>query len=328
MKSWKKALALVSIVSMTASVAVGCGGGQTNQPAQQPSAATEKTAAVDLKSLKGAVTADGSSTVFPLTEAVAEEFRKVAPNVKVTVGVSGTGGGFKKFGSGETDISNASRPIKKEEAEAAQKNNVTYKELQVAIDGLSVIVNKDNDFVDYLTVEELKKIWEPNSKVTKWSDVRPNWPAQPIKLYGPGHDSGTFDYFTEAINGKGGASRPDYTASEDDNVLVKGVTGDKYALGYFGYSYYEENKAKLKAVPIDGGNGKGPVAPTLDTIIKGDYAPLARPIFIYVKEASLQKPEAKEFVKFYVDNMNKLSKQIGMIPLPENKLAEQKAKLK
>lgn len=332
MKIWKKVTALMGIAALGATLMVGCGGGAKTEAPKTDAAKTEQKAETNagsnLKALKGTITADGSSTVFPLTEAVAEEFRKVAPDVKATVGVSGTGGGFKKFGAGETDISNASRPIKDSEIELAKKNNVEYIELQVAIDGLSVVVSKQNDFCQDLTVKELHELWKPGSTITKWNQIRPTFPDQPIKLYGAGTDSGTFDYFTEVINGKSGASRSDYTASEDDNVLVKGVQNDKYALGYFGLSYYEENKDKLRAVKIDEGKGKGPVYPEPDKVASGEYSPLARPSFIYVKKSSMQRPEVKEFINFYLDNAIKLSKQVGMVPMTEKILAEQKAKIK
>ncbi|MEW5883654.1 MAG: PstS family phosphate ABC transporter substrate-binding protein, partial [Armatimonadota bacterium] len=237
------------------------------------------------------------------------------PNVRVTVGISGTGGGFKKFLNKETDISDASRPIKPSEQELADKNGITYVELPVAFDGLSVLVNPQNDWVDHLTVDELKKIWEPGSTVKRWSDIRPNWPNQEIKLYGPGHDSGTFDYFTEAINGEEGAARSDFMASEDDNVLVTGIAGDKYALGFFGFAYYEENSDKLKLVPIDGGSG--PIAPSAQTIMDGTYSPLSRPIFIYVRSDVMARPEVKEFIRFYLTEAKNLVREVGYIPLTD-----------
>jgi len=266
--------------------------------------------------LKGTVKVDGSSTVFPITEAVAEEFGKVKEHrrIRVTVGVSGTGGGFKKFLAGETDINDASRPIKQTEIDKARKNGVKYIELPVAYDGLSVVVNKKNTWVDYLTVAELNKIWKPGSTVKTWKDIRSNWPNQKIQLYGPGTDSGTFDYFTEVINGKSQASRSDFTKSEDDNVLVKGVAGDKGSLGYFGFAYYIENKDKLKVVPIRQGNKK-PVAPTMTTINNGSYAPLSRPIFIYVNLQSAKKPEVRKFIHFYLKNAQELVKEVGYVPL-------------
>ena len=230
--------------------------------------------------LRGTVSLDGSSTVYPISEAIAEEFLSVAPRVRVTVGVSGTGGGFKKFLSREIDINDASRTIKNSEVEEARANGIDYLEIPVAFDGLSVVVNPNNTWVDHLTVDELRMIWQPGSMVDSWDDIRPNWPQLPIRLYGPGTDSGTFDYFTEAVNGESGASRPDYTASEDDNVLVQGISGDENALGFFGYAYYIENQENLKIVPIDDGNG--PVAPTARSINEGTYSPLSRPIFVYL----------------------------------------------
>jgi phosphate transport system substrate-binding protein len=266
------------------------------------------------QTFKGKIEIDGSSTVFPITEAVAEEFQEANPGVHITVGISGTGGGFKRFVAGETALQNASRPIKDKEHADSKAGGITYVELQVAFDGLTVVVNKKNTWADKLTVAELKMIWEPGSKVRNWSDVRSGWPAKPIKLYGPGTDSGTFDYFTEAINGKSKESRSDYTASEDDNVLVNGVSGDQYALGYFGLAYYEENKDKLRAVPIDG--GKGPVAPSVETVKNGKYAPLSRPLFIYVSSKAMARPEVDAFVKFYLKNAGRLTKEVGYIPLP------------
>jgi phosphate transport system substrate-binding protein len=266
---------------------------------------------------------DGSSTVYPITEAVAEEFQKAEKGkVKVTVGISGTGGGFKKFGAGETDISDASRPIKPSEVELCKKNGIEYIELPVAYDGLAVMVNPKNNWVNHLTVKELKRIWEPEAqgKVTKWNQVRPNWPDKEIHLFGPGVDSGTYDYFTEAIVGKEHASRGDYTASEDDNVLVQGIATDGLALGFFGVAYYENNKGRLKLVPVDDeneANGKGPMLPTYENIVKGSYQPLARPIFIYVNKKSADKPEVKRFVEFYMKNGGKLAKEVGYIALPD-----------
>jgi len=260
---------------------------------------------------------DGSSTVFPITEAVAEEFQKARKGAtNVTVGISGTGGGFKKFCRGETDIANASRPILKKEMDDCGKAGIRYYELPVAYDALTVMVNPQNNFIKSMTVAELKKIWEPGAqgRIMTWKDVNPAWPDQKLKLYGAGADSGTFDYFTEAIVGKAKSSRGDYTASEDDNVLVQGIAGDKGALGYFGFAYYIENQKKLKAVPIDG--GKGPVAPTPENVDNGSYQPLSRPIFIYVSEKSLDKPEVRDFVDFYMKNARPLVKEVKYIPLP------------
>ena len=267
--------------------------------------------------LSGKIRIDGSSTVFPITEAVAEEFQKLHRKVRVTVGISGTGGGFKKFATGQTDINDASRPIKGKEKDKAAKNGIDYIDLPVAYDGLSVVVNPKNEFLDYLTVTELRKIWQPGSTVKNWNDVRPDWPNKPIKLYGPGADSGTFDYFTKKINGKSQASRADYTASEDDNVLVMGVAGDTYSLGYFGYAYYKENQDKLKVVAIDGGDG--PIKPSETTINDGTYKPLSRPIFIYVSNKAAKRPVIKEFVSFYLKNATVLSKEVGYVPLPDTK---------
>ena len=270
---------------------------------------------VSAEQLRGTVSLDGSSTVYPISEAVAEEFLAVQPRVRVTVGVSGTGGGFKKFLAGEIDINDASRPIKMKEVNKANDMGIGYIELPVAYDGLSVVINKENNWVDYLTVAELNKIWQPGSTVTNWSDIREGWPKIEIRLYGPGTDSGTFDYFTETINGKSGVSRPDYTASEDDNALVQGVSGDLGSLGYFGYAYYAANKNKLKLVPIDGGNG--PISPNQTTINNGTYAPLSRPIFIYIRPDALDRKEVKAFVDFYIDSAPMLASEVGYIPLPD-----------
>jgi phosphate transport system substrate-binding protein len=263
---------------------------------------------------------DGSSTVFPITEAVAEEFQKASKGkVKVTVGIAGTGGGFKKFCRAETDVSNASRPILKSEIEDCKKSGVQFIELPVAFDALTVIVNPKNDWVKSLTIADLKKMWEPSAqgKITTWNQIRPEWPNNPLKLFGPGADSGTFDYFTEAIVGKAKSSRGDFTASEDDNVLVQGVANDRNALGYFGFAYYIENQKKLKAVPIVG--AKGAVGPSPKTVEDGTYQPLSRPIFIYISKKSLDsKPEVKEFVDFYLKNAPQLVKQVKYIALPQS----------
>lgn len=267
---------------------------------------------------------DGSSTVFPITEAVAEEFQTAKRNAfKVTVGISGTGGGFKKFCRGETDVQNASRPIQASakageagEMDACKKAGIKFFELPVAFDAAAIVVNKSNTFLKQITVAELKKIWEPEAqgKVMKWKDVNPTWPDQPIKLYGAGADSGTFDYFTEAVVGKAKASRKDYTPSEDDNVLVKGISGDKNALGYLPYAYYEENKAELKIVPVVAA-GK-PIVPSRVTVENGTYAPLSRPLFIYVNASAHKRPEVKEFVDFYLQNAPKLVEEVKYVPLP------------
>lgn len=269
------------------------------------------------------ISIDGSSTVFPITEAVAEEFRNEEPGVKVTVGVSGTGGGFKKFGRGETDISDASRPIKDEEKKLCEENKIQYVQLEVAYDGLAVIANPQNDWLDNITVDELKKIWEPaaQGKIMKWNQIRSDWPNEEIHLYGPGVASGTYDYFTEAICGESGKSRGDFTASEDDNVLVQGIAGDKYGLGFFGLAYFEENQGKLKLIGVDGGNG--PVKPTLETVKNKTYAPLSRPLFIYVNSAATKKEHVVKFVEFYLKNAGQLSKDVGYIPLSDEEYSQQ-----
>ena len=274
----------------------------------------------DGSTLSGAVDVDGSSTVLPVTEAIAEEFQIENPGVRVTVGVSGTGGGFSRFCAGETDVSNASRPISEEERAACATAGIEPIELPVAWDGLSVVVNPANEFVQCLTVEELRRIWRPGSTVATWRDVRPEFPAQPIKLYGPGTDSGTFDYFTEVIVGETGASRPDYQASEDDNVLVQGVVGDRDALGYFGYAYVQENADRLKVVAIDGGSGC--VAPNEQTISDKSYAPMSRPLLIYVKRSSLARPEAAAFVRYYMTNAPQLVPATGYVPLGADQYQE------
>lgn len=273
--------------------------------------------------LSGDIKIDGSSTVFPVTEAVAEEFRIDQPDVKVTIGVSGTGGGFKKFGRGETYISDASRPIKQKEIDLCKENGIDYLELSVAYDGLAVLINPENDWVDHFTVEELKKIWEPDAqgKITKWNQIRPEWPDKEIHLFGPGIASGTYDYFTEAVVGESGSSRGDFTASEDDNVLVQGIAGDKYGLGFFGLAYYEENKDKLALVAVDG--GEGPVKPSLETVSNGTYSPLSRPLFIYVSSLGAQKAEVRAFIDFYIENAALLSKDVGYVPMPEEEYIKQ-----
>ena len=269
---------------------------------------------------EGIVKVDGSSTVYPVTEAVAEEFQKAKKGaIKVTVGISGTGGGFKKFCRGETDLSNASRPILKKEMEECARNDIKYIELPVAYDALTVVIHPDNTWIKSMTVAELKKMWEPDAqgKVTKWNQINPAWPDAPLKLFGAGSDSGTFDYFTEAIVGKAKSSRGDYTASEDDNVLVHGVSRDKNALGFFGYAYYAENTDKLKAVPIVEKAGKPAVSPSMETVKNGTYQPLARPIFIYVNAKSAERPEVKEFVDFYFKHASKLVTEVQYTPLQD-----------
>lgn len=261
------------------------------------------------------VKVDGSSTVYPITEKIAEGFQK-STGTRVTVGISGTGGGFKKFCAGDTDISNASRPILKKEMDACRAKGISYIELPVAYDALTVVVNPANNWATNLTPAELKKIWEPGSTVKNWKEVRSSFPNAPLKLFGPGADSGTFDYFTEAINGKSKASRKDFTASEDDNVLVQGVSRDKGALGYFGLAYYEANKSRLKSVKINN------VAPSAANVISGAYTPLSRPIFIYVNSKAAKKPEVKRFVDYYMKNAASATKAVRYVPLPANAYAE------
>src|SRR4051812_1397300 len=274
--------------------------------------------------LSGTIKVDGSSTVGPLTEAAAEEFQGKNANVRVTVGTSGTGGGFEKFCAGETDISDASREIEPDEAAACKKKGIQYGPLQVANDGIAVVVNKDNSFAKCLTLDQLKKIWDKGSTVKSWKDVDPKFPDQEIKLYGPGTDSGTFDFFTDKINGEEGRSRSDYNASEDDNVTVQGVSGDKGGLGYFGLSYYEQNKDKLNLVQVDGGGGCK--TPSKATVQDGSYKPLSRPLFIYPKKAALDRKEVKAFVDDYVKNATTIAEGAQLVPLtaPQQKKADQK----
>lgn len=274
----------------------------------------------DPNRLAGSIEIDGSSTVFPISEAMAEKFHLDERGVQVNVGVSGTGGGFKRFTVGDTDISDASRPIKEAEAQAAADNGINYFEMRVGIDGLAVITHLDNDFVDCLTTDDLNLIWAPESAVDSWRDVRPDWPDERIRLYGPGTDSGTFDFFTEEINAESGASRPDFTASEDDNVLVQGIAGDRAGLGYFGYAFYAQNTNKLKILAVDAGDGC--VTPDAGTIESGEYF-LARPLFIYVNKASLERPEVAAFVEFYMQNAKLLVEEVGYVPFSSDFYAEE-----
>jgi phosphate transport system substrate-binding protein len=284
--------------------------------------------AKDGDALSGEIKIDGSSTVYPITEAVTEEFIQEYPRVRITVGVSGTGGGFDKFCRGEIEISNASRSIKPSEVQQCNQQNIEYVELSVAYDGMAVLVHPDNDWVDHLTVEELKKIWRPEAQdeVTRWNQIRPEWPDEEIHLFGPGVASGTYDYFTEAVVGESGKSRGDFTASEDDNVLVQGISTDKYSLGFFGFAYYEENQNKLKLVPID--NGNGPVTPSIQTVKEGTYAPLSRPIFIYVKKEATKAPEVNKYVTFYLQNAPELTKQVGYIPMTDEEYQQELEKFR
>lgn len=275
----------------------GCGGGQNAAPG-------------------ATIHIDGSSTVFPITEAVAEEFRNEQPDTRVTVGVSGTGGGFKKLAAGELDICDASRPINEKELQACHDKGIELISLKIAYDGLAVVVNPQNDWVDCLSVELLRELWRPESGVKLWSDLNPDWPQEEIRLYGPGTDSGTFTSFTEAIVGEAGASRADYTPSENDNMLVSGVEADKNALGYFGLAYYEENKEKLKLLGIDGGDGC--VTPSPETVLSGQYKPLSRPLFLYVTTQALERAEVVDFLKFYLANAAALSAEVGYVATPED----------
>ncbi|MGJ5633392.1 PstS family phosphate ABC transporter substrate-binding protein [Nostoc sp. CALU 1950] len=318
----------VRLVAPLVALAIGIGScGDNNQASNNSSpadgGATPATNTAAGSNLSGKVQIDGSSTVYPISEAMAEEFQKANPGVQVTVASSGTGGGFKKFCAGETDISNASRPIKPEEVELCKKGNIEYIELPIAYDGLSVVVNPQNNFASCLKVDELKKMWEPGAqgKVTQWNQINPKFPAQKIGLYGPGTDSGTYDYFTQAVVGKEGESRGDFTASEDDNTLVQGVSADQGGIAFFGYAYYENNKEKLKLVGIDG--GKGCVQPSPQTIGDGTYQPLSRPEFIYVKKTAATRPEVKAFVDFnYAPANQKLVTEVGYVPLPSDLLTE------
>jgi phosphate transport system substrate-binding protein len=299
----------------------GCGGGRGNEDASGTTAA----AGTGVGDLSGRIEADGSSTVGPYTTAAAEKFQAEQSGVQVTVGVSGTGGGFERFCRGETDISNASRPIKDEEATICKDAGVDYVEFQVANDALTVVVNKDNDWVDCLTTAQLKTIWGPGSKVSSWKDVDPSFPDEELKLFGPGTDSGTFDYFTGEINGEEGASRSDYAASEDDNTTVTGVAGEKGGLGYFGFSYFEENQDTLQALEIDGGDGC--VAPSVATAQDGTYKPLSRPLFVYVKKESLAKPEVEAFLRYLLENETSIAEASQFVPLTDEQLTKAKADL-
>jgi phosphate transport system substrate-binding protein len=296
-------VACAAVVSLAACGKQDSGSATDTQPTQS--------------TLSGTIRIDGSSTVLPISEAVAEEFAKAHPKVQPTVGKSGTGGGFKKFANGEIDITGASRPIREEEDALCKKNGIEYIEIPVAYDAMAVVVNPQNTWCDSLTVAELKKIWEPaaQGKIVNWSQVRPGFPNERLVLFGAGTDSGTFDYFTAAIVGKEKASRGDYTGSEDDDVLVQGVSRTKGGLGYFGLAYYENNQDKLKLVAID--NGSGPVKPSRETVLNGTYQPLARPLFIYVSVKALERPEVAEFVRFYIQNAGKLAEEVGYIGLPE-----------
>jgi phosphate transport system substrate-binding protein len=309
--------ALAATLALLAVVGAGCGHERPSHAAPTTTQSEEEAiGGFEDEALSGRIQADGSSTVAPLVTLAAERFRKQEPGVKITVGVSGTGGGFERFCAGETDLSNASRPIEDGEKTACQKKRIAYRELQVANDGLSVVVSPDNDWVDCLTVEQLKKVWEPGSKVDSWKDVDPSFPDEHIELFGPGTDSGTFDYFTGAIVGEEGASRSDYSATEDDNVIVNGVSGGDGALGYIGLSYVEQNKGRLKAIGVDGGDGC--VEPSAKTVQDGSYKPLSRPLFVYVAADALEERlEVSSFLTFLLENQDSLARSALFVPLTE-----------
>lgn len=325
MLSQKTRLAsLAALAAFSLSIAA-CGGGGTGDTATDSSNGGGDTAS----DLTGEVKVDGSSTVFPISEAMAEEFMKANPGVQVTVGVSGSGGGFKKFCAGETDISNASRPIKQSEIDLCAEGGIEYVELPISFDGLSVVVHPDNDWAECLTVEELKTLWEAAAEgtVTNWNQVRADFPDKELAIYAPGTDSGTYDYFTEAVVGDDGESRGDYTASEDDNVLVQGVSTDEGGFGFFGYAYFENNKDSLKLVAIDSGDGNC-VAPSEETIADGSYKPLSRPEFFYVKTTSLDNPAVKAFSEFQLAEENAgLITEVGYVPLPSDLMAKVQERL-
>jgi phosphate transport system substrate-binding protein len=317
-------LLLLALAALTLGAA-GCGRDGNDDEAGAPAATGGAEATTEaMEELSGDVIADGSSTVGPLTTAAAEAFREVQPGVNVEVGISGTGGGFERFCAGETDLSDASRPIKDdEEVPICADAGIEYVDYTVAIDALTVVVNIDNDWVDCLTVEQLETIWEPaaEGEITNWNQIDPSFPDQALSLAGPGTDSGTFDYFTDEINGEEGASRADYNASEDDNVIVQAVAGDKGGLGYFGFTYYEENQDSLKAVEIDG--GEGCVAPSVDTARDGSYAPLSRPLFVYAKTESIQtKPQVAGFMDYYLNNLDAIAEAAQYVPVPEDVVSE------
>ena len=320
--NWRGYLCVIALLLLGMVMLAACGSDETPTAtptpaptqAMQTATATPTPAPTEamMEELSGVIEVDGSSTVAPISQAVAEDFEEKYGDTQPIVGISGTGGGFKRFTVGETDISNASRPIKDSEAEAAATNGIEYLELKVGTDGLSVMVSPQNDFVDCLSMEQLNQIWMPGSTVQQWSDVNPAWPDREISLYGADTDSGTFDYFTEEVNGEAKVSRDDYTASADDNVLVRGIGGDRNSLGYFGYAYYIENEDQLKLLGID--SGEGCVKPSPETIAAGTYSPLSRPLFIYVNVESLQKPQVLEFVKFYMEVGAELTAEVGYVP--------------
>ena len=321
---------LAAAIVLSGLLAAACGGGSSPNPSASTAGGSSSggPSAASAGSLAGTVNIDGSSTVYPITEAVAEEFQKANSGVKVTVAFAGTGGGFKKFCNGETDMNDASRPIKADDAgegTACKAKNIEYLELGIATDALSVVVSTSNTFVTCLTTAQLKTMWDQASTAKSWKDIDPSFPDEPLKLFGPGPDSGTFDYFTEVINGKAKQSRSDYTPSEDDNALVTGVAGDKDALGYFGFAYLEENLDKIKPVAID--SGSGCVEPSAENVNNGKYKPLARPLFIYPSKTALARPEFAAFVRYYLDNVNTYVDETGYIEATPDVLAKSKADL-
>jgi phosphate transport system substrate-binding protein len=312
-----KRLTRIALLLGMVALLAGCGGGRGDDDEAGGDTTATSGGGGDLS---GRIGADGSSTVGPYTTAAAEKFQAEQPDVQVTVGVSGTGGGFERFCRGETDLSNASRPIDEEEATICEEAGIEPVEFQVANDALTLVVNKDNDWVDCLTTAQLKAIWGPSSKVKSWKEVDPSFPDEKLSLFGPGTDSGTFDYFTDEINGEEGASRSDYSASEDDNNTVTGVSGEKGGLGYFGFSYFEENQDTLKAVEVDGGDGC--VAPSVENAQNGTYKPLSRPLFIYVKKESLSRPEVAGFLRYILDNEQAIAEASQFVPLTDEQLAK------
>ena len=321
MTNTTRTITKIALLLALAALLAGCGGGRGDDD----DAADTTTASGSGSDLSGRIQVDGSSTVGPFTTAAAERFQRDNPGVQVTVGVSGTGGGFERFCRGETDLSNASRAIKDEEATACGDAGIEYVEFQVANDALTVVVNKDNDWAKCLTVEQLATIWGPDSKVKSWNEVDPAFPDEELSLFGPGTDSGTFDYFTDEVNGEEGASRSDYSASEDDNNTVTGVSGEKGGLGYFGFSYFEENQDALKAVEIDGGDGC--VAPSVENAQNGTYKPLARPLYIYAKKDALAKPEVGAFMQYVLDNGIEIAEASKFVPLTDEQLAKAESDL-
>ena len=306
----KKSIIIIALASLT----IACGNKKSSNDNNE------------LTELTGSIAIDGSGTVFPVSEAVAEEFLAEQPRVKVTVGASGTGGGFKKFGAGVIDICDASRDIKDKEIELCKENSIEYIQLTVALDGITIIINKENNWANSITTEELKKLWEPNSQITKWNQIRKEWPNEEIHLYGPNTSHGTYDFFTEVIMGESGASRTDYNAVSDYNVAIQGIQNDKNALGYVGLSYYEENIDKLGVVGVD--NGNGVVLPSIETVANNTYAPLSRSLFIFVSKNSAERPEVKKFVEFYLDNAPELCKEVGYVPMPAAGYNAEKEKFK